>query len=510
MALGDVLFAKGLVTKEDIERGVEYQREHGGRFGECLIALDIISAEAMKAALDEVPTAPRNLDDIDIDATMLLQIMIKTMYTLNVSATSQIANVMKLPSTIVSALVKEGMDGKLIESGGQPGSGDERRAEVRYTLGGKGREWAVDLVEQCRYFGPVPVSLEAFRSRVNRQKISNEWVNQEAMEAAFKDMVMPSRFLSRLGPAINSDGAVLIYGQAGNGKTTIAEIVGEIFRDVVYIPYCFEVDGQIVKVFDPSVHKPIDEDADSGGPRRLRLGQTDKRWVPCSRPFVVTGGELTLKLLDLSFNEISKFYEAPLQTKALNGTFLIDDFGRQRVKPEEILNRWIVPLASGVDYLSLHTGKMFELPFNELVIFSTNLRPSDLMDPAFQRRISYKVKTMAPTDDLFRETFDDMARKHGLELSDEIFQQVVESIRTSGDSLAYFQPIFIVKQVLASCKFANTPARFTHDNVEDALLNLSVDEDDSDGLGGSWHADAMEKIEESSIDLLPKQDPGVA
>jgi energy-coupling factor transporter ATP-binding protein EcfA2 len=288
--------------------------------------------------------------------------------------------------------------------------------------------------------------------------------------------VIPERFVSRLGPAINSGTAILIYGPAGNGKTTIAEIVGQIFQNVIYVPHCFEVDGQIIKVFDPSVHKTITGEtaAPDNAPRGLRRERLDKRWVPCYRPMVITGGELTLEMLDLKFNELAKFYEAPMHIKALNGTFLIDDFGRQRVKPEDILNRWIVPLNSRVDYLNLHTGKSIQLPFDELVIFSTNLHPNDLMDPAFQRRISYKLETVEPGEDLFRRVFTDMAKKRGLELTDEIYRLVLDGVRQAQAPLAYFQPKFIVEQVLASCKFEGVKPQFTPDNVRDALTNLFV------------------------------------
>ena len=189
---------------------------------------------------------------------------------------------------------------------------------------------------------------------------------------------------------------------------------------------------------------------------------------------VITGGELTVEMLDLKYNTIAKFYEAPLHIKALNGTFLIDDFGRQRAKPEDILNRWIVPLNSKVDYLTLHTGKSVRIPFDEIVIFSTNMHPDDLMDPAFQRRIAYKLETLEPAQDVYRKVFDGMARKVGLELTDFTYAQVLQTIKLNNAPLAYFQPKFIVEQVLASCKFEGVKPQFTADNVQDALANLFV------------------------------------
>ena len=198
---------------------------------------------------------------------------------------------------------------------------------------------------------------------------------------------------------------------------------------------------------------------------------------------VITGGELTLEMLDLKFNPIAKYYEAPLHVKALNGTFLIDDFGRQLAKPEQILNRWIVPLNSKVDYLSLHSGKSLKIPFDEIVIFSTNMHPNDLMDPAFQRRISYKLETLEPPEDLYKRVFKTMAAKQGLELPESIYQQVIEGIRLADAPLAYFQPKFIVEQVLASCKFEGIKPQFTPQNTEDALANLFIQSHSKSKMG---------------------------
>ena len=482
MVLGDILVAKGLVSHEDIARANEYQHENGGRFGDCLVTLGIVSAEQIDEVLSEGPEAPRNLEETGIDPVNLLQLMVKGMYAENLETSSKLAEAMVLSSTIINALLKEAVDRKLAEAVGQTDSGLGAIAEMRYALSRAGREWAVESLEQSQYFGPSPVTLEEYQDRIMRQRITNEWIGRPVMDKAFEDLVMPDRFVARLGPAINSGTAILIYGPAGNGKTTIAEIVGKIFENVIYVPHCFEVDGQIIKVFDPSVHKPIAAVPKDDSPRGLRRDRADKRWVACYRPLVMTGGELTLDMLDLKFNEIAKFYEAPLHIKALNGTFLIDDFGRQLAKPEDILNRWIVPLNSRVDYLSLHSGKSFQIPFDELVIFSTNLHPNSLMDPAFQRRIAYKLETVAPPEDLFREVFEGMARKQSLKLSEDVYQQVVSGIRKHNAPLAYFQPKFIVEQVLASCKFEGITPQFTSGNVEDALLNLFVEDGD-----GSMH-----------------------
>lgn len=473
MLLGDILVAKGIVSRPDMERAFEYQREHGGRIGDCLVALGLLTTEDIERVLTEAPPAPRNLEDTGLDPMFLLQLMIKGMYTANLETPSRLAAEMHLPRTIMATLLKGATDRKLVEGLAQT-DGSGGLAEGRYTLTRLGREWATDALEQSSYFGPAPVPYRAFVERVMRQRITNERVSRQDLERAFRDLVLPASFITRLGPAINSGTAILIYGPAGNGKTTVAEVVGSIFENVIYVPHCFTVDGQIIKVFDPTVHRTIEGAAQGDRGATLRRDQIDQRWAACYRPMVMTGGELTLDMLDLKFDEVAKFYEAPMHIKALNGTFLIDDFGRQRVKPEDILNRWIVPLNSRVDYLNLHTGKSVRLPFDQLVIFSTNMRPNDLMDPAFQRRIAYKLETVEPPEELFRQVFTSIAAARGLDLTEPVYRHVVEGIRAYGAALAYFQPKFIVEQVLSSCKFEGTAPQFTPQNIEDALLNLFV------------------------------------
>jgi hypothetical protein len=296
-------------------------------------------------------------------------------------------------------------------------------------------------------------------------------VDRASIEAAFANLIVADRFIQKIGPAINSGRSIQLYGPPGNGKTSVAEKIGRIFSDAIYIPYCFEVEGQIIKVFDPSIHVSIQRNAPAKG--TLRREDYDQRWVPCRRPFIVTGGELTLEMLDLSFNALAKFYEAPLHIKALGGIFAIDDFGRQIVSPEALLNRWIVPLESRIEYLKLHTGKSFSLPFDELVIFSTNLAPRDLMDPAFLRRIPYKLEIKGPSRDEYRQIFRQVAKAFDLHAPDGIIEAVIHTLREDNDyPLASYQPKFIIDQVRAACKFEGIEPQFRPDLVEMALGNL--------------------------------------
>jgi hypothetical protein len=473
MNFGDILVAKGLATAADIARGLEHQKANGGRLGDSLVALGILTEAQVNGVLGEAPAAPLTLEDTGIDPFGLLQLVAKAMHAENLETPSQLAEHLKLPGVMVGKLLQEGKDRKLVEVLGAAKEG-ATVAEMRHGLTRAGKEWASEALAQSQYVGPAPVALKAWRYQIERQRISNERVDRAMLDAAFADLVVPDRFVSRLGPAVNSGSAILIYGPAGNGKTTIAEIVGKIFQNVIYIPYCVDIDGQVMKVYDPTVHRSVSGLTGPESGLGVRRGRIDRRWIPCFRPMVITGGELTVEMLDLKYNALAKFYEAPLHIKALNGTFLIDDFGRQRAKPEDILNRWIVPLNSGVDYLTLHTGKSVQIPFDEIVIFSTNLHPNDLMDPAFQRRIGYKLETEEPPEDLYRKVFEAMAAKRGLDLTEDVYRQVIEGIGANRAPRAYYQPKFIVEQVLAACKFDGVKPQFTRDYVENALNNLFV------------------------------------
>ena len=475
MLMGETLIAEGLVTPADIQRALAYQHQYGGRFGDCAVTLRLVSEQQIEEVLSRIPQAPASLQEVDVEPMLLLQLMVKGFHVENLETPSQIVQAMKLRAPLVKELLQEGVERKLIAVVGQANAGSGAFSELRYELTGAGHDWAVESLGQSQYFGPAPVSLDTYHDRVLRQCITSDAASRTEIEEAFSDLVIPDRFVDRLGPAINSATAMLLYGPAGNGKTTIAQRIGQIFDSEIYVPYCFEVDGHIVRVFDPSIHEPVEDPrADERTPLSMRQ---DRRWVRCRRPVVITGGELTLDMLDLRLGEHSKFYEAPLHVKALNGIFVIDDFGRQRAAPGDILNRWILPLNDRVDYLSLHTGKTFRVPFDELVIFSTNIHPDALMDAAFLRRIDYKLEAVAPTEPLFRRVFEDVCAYEGLEFDEEMYRHVLESIRAKGASLAYFMPGFIARQVLASSKFADTPPRFTRESVDDAMLNLFVKPD---------------------------------
>jgi hypothetical protein len=486
MRLGDLLIRARLVTEEDVARAGERLKYEGGQLGDVLVSMGVLDPRVLEAFLHRIPAEPANLPATGVDENDLLALLIKLIFTNRLASVRQYVDAIKLPLHIVTELTTMAIDGRLLYALGSRSS--EGLLDMSYTLTDEGRRFADDALARSRYVGPAPVTIEEFNEQVVRQKPSNERVSAERIRKALARWTVDESLLEQAGPALNSGRAILFYGPPGNGKTTVALSFADVFHDVIYLPYAIIVEGQIIRFFDPAIHTPVQpvEAVEEEEISFIRRDTQDLRWVPCRRPFILVGGELTLEMLDLRYNPNGHFYEAPMHMKALGGCFLIDDFGRQLVSPTDLLNRWIVPLESRIDYLKLSTGKSFSIPFEEMVIFSTNLDPEDLMDPAFLRRLPYKIEVGAPTLDRYRDIFMKECQRQGLELRDEIFQFIVRKLTEEKQlELAAYQPRFIVDQVVATCRFMGEPPQFQLRYLEYAINNLRVNRGSKDGKSTS-------------------------
>ncbi len=473
--MGDLLVRAKLVTEEDITKALERLTEKGGRLGDNLVALGAITREKLDSFLHRIPREPADIKSIGIDEVDLMGLLLKLIYRDRLETTRQFVDAIKLPYHIVLELVQMAVNRQLLQNLGSRYA--DNPIDLSYSFTEEGRRWTLDALSRLHYTGPAPVTLEEFNDQVSLQKLTNELITVDRLRKGLSDLTFDETIVEQVGPALNSGRAILLYGPPGNGKTSTALRITSIFHDVIYVPYAVVVEGQIIRVHDPSIHTELNrtEMSDDAGISVVRREDYDARWVPCRRPFVVTGGELTLEMLDLRYDETGHYYEAPLHVKALGGTFIIDDFGRQLVSPTNLLNRWIVPLESRIDYLKLHTGKSFSIPFEELIIFSTNLAPEDLMDPAFLRRLPYKIEVGAPSYENFKTIFTKESEKQGMPLGDDVFNYIVHKLTHEKQmEFAAYMPRFVVDQVVATCRFMGQTSHYEPRYIDYALDNLRV------------------------------------
>ena len=433
--------------------------------------------ETTEKKVSYTPPSPASLKEVGLNRDSLIHLIVKILYFAGEVTGAYLANRVRLPYTIVDELIEFVKAEKMCEVKGIAGIG---KTAYRYVITSLGRDRAREFLEINQYTGPAPVPLSQYVEMVKKEAVSRQYITQETIAKNFSHLVLTKQMMDLLGPAINSGRSMFVYGAPGNGKSVVSESIGSMLGGEVYIPHAIDVDGIIITVFDPINHKPFDGDKvpDEQGYRSPLYSETedfDQRWVRCGRPFVFTGGELTLEMLDLSFNEISKFYEAPFQVKANGGVFLIDDFGRQLVRPKDLLNRWIVPLEKRVDYLTLHTGKKFEIPFDALIIFSTNLKPQELVDEAFFRRIRYKVHFENPTLEEFKEIFKNYCRGRNIVYNPIIVDYMqTEYYQKYNVEIRRCHPRDIIEQVIDIARYLNTPASLTKELVDGACNSYFV------------------------------------
>ncbi|HXE62512.1 MAG TPA: hypothetical protein VN519_03180 [Bryobacteraceae bacterium] len=366
------------------------------------------------------PAIPRVLEDIDVSEHLLLDIAMRHIYLRGTCSIEMLAGMMKLSIEIAETIFRRLSDQKFIEVRRMVGD------DYIFGLSAPGRAMSIERSATLQYSGPVPVSLAAY-TKAARAQTAEVVVNRESLRDSFHDIILNDGVLDSLGPALVSQRSLFLYGPSGTGKTTISERLSRVYRDAILIPYAVEVDGQIITIGDPAVHQEIP----ANNPDAPEL---DRRWMHCRRPFLAVGGELVTSMLDLQRDEGPGTYVAPLQMKANNGILLIDDFGRQMISPRDLLNRWIVPLDRRIDFLSLGSGRKFDVPFEVMVVFSTNLQPSELADDAFLRRIPNKVLIPAVDAPTFDAIFRMAAAASGIECEYDVIAYCREvCIRDGGD-----------------------------------------------------------------------------
>lgn len=418
-----------------------------------------------------VPRPVARIEDTGLSIYALSELTLKIFYNSGTLTGFRVSELIALPFLGVMDQVLEYLKReKFLEIKTTGGAGFGEGAYI-YGITGQGVERAREAMARSQYSGPAPVLIEEYIAAIRAQAAQRKMVTLRTVRQALSDLVFNERMLNRIGPAVNSGTSLFLYGAPGNGKTSIARAIGNVtLQDDIYVPYAVDVDGQIIKIYDNVNHVIVrDDETPAGGTSMLRNGATkrDPRWVRIHRPFIVVGGELTLGGLDLQFSEISRYYEAPFQMKANGGLFLIDDFGRQQARPRDLLNRWIVPLENRVDFLTLANGRKIEIPFEVLVVFSTNLPPKDLVDEAFLRRIRHKIEIVDPSPDEYREIMKRVCEAKHVAYDDRGLAYLIQEWYIKRNrKLRANHPRDLTEQIIDVASFLGVDAALTKDLID--------------------------------------------
>lgn len=407
------------------------------------------------------PAAPEKVEDVGVRRGFLEELLLKVLYLSGPLTLPELGELVRLTPQVVEELFRRLRAEQFCQVTGMVGNAR------RVAISSAGRARALELLSQNQYTGPAPVSLESYVKQVRMQSVRDVAVRPAMMERALAHLVLDEKTVSQLGTALNSGGSIFLYGPTGAGKTTIAEALPRVLaEDMVWVPHAVEIDGQVIVVFDPLIHKVVQSSHEAGN---------DARWVLCHRPVVVVGGELTIEMLDLQFNPMTKFYAAPGQMKANNGVLIIDDFGRQRVRPEELLNRWVVPLDRRIDFLTLAGGKKIEIPFESFVVFATNMDPAQLVDAAFLRRIQTKVRIENSSDEQFREIFQKVCKDSGLQYDTGMVDGLIDTLKNKlNEPLRNCYPRDLVDKICSAARYQGRKPELTEDALTRAVESYFV------------------------------------
>lgn len=436
-------------------------------------AVAALAAEA--AAATELPHPPRSFDETGLEFLFVVELLAKILFLRGQLRLTELAHHVKLPVTVLDAPLAFMRSERLCEVVRRGGTD----VDVVYTLTDSGRSRAGDYLRKSQYAGAAPVNLRAYTEQVQRQSVGGMRVTRERISQAFEHIVVEPHLLDQIGSAMNSGRAIFLYGPAGAGKTYLAEHLGALLSGAVAVPHAIVVDNEVIQVFDPLVHvtvptAPVPEDSLDN--RRL----LDARWVLCKRPVALTGGELNLGMLELDFDPGARFYQAPPHLKANNGLLIVDDFGRQRVSPRELMNRWIVPMDRHRDYLSLHTGYKFTIPFDVMVVFSTNLSPAEVADESFLRRLGYKIYVGALTEPQYRELFRQVCESLRIPFDAAALDYLLQAHARTGRPLLACTPRDILGQVRDYAVYERRPPVLTPEILDWAWSNYFVQRNEAE------------------------------
>ncbi|AOZ70875.1 ATPase [Rhodobacter xanthinilyticus] len=419
------------------------------------------------------PPPPKTLAEVGINMVMMRDLLLKTMFRTNVDTVTAIGKLIALPVTLTQELIDLARGQRLIEATGTLHANSGGEMGFQLTDGGKAR--ALDALSQSEYYGAMPVPLEIYREQVKRQSIRNIQLTRGQLTSAMGHLILPPDLINQLGPAVSSGRSILMYGPPGNGKSSISNGIRDALGDKIYVPRAIEYAGQVITVYDPIVHSAAEEFEEDRASLRRSGNRFDSRYVLCERPTVITGGELSLDMLDLTYNPTARTYTAPLQLKSSGGVFIVDDLGRQAEPPQKLVNRWIVPLEESRDILALQSGEKFEVPFDTLVIFSTNFHPNEIFDKAALRRIFFKIKIDGPNQADFLKIFSLVAKKRKMPLDEKALIHLLKvKYPTINNVYANYQPIFLIDQMIAICEFEGIPYQMTPELIDRAWSNMFV------------------------------------
>lgn len=473
--VGELLVREGVITMPQLVTSLANQKQQGGRLGDSLVSLGYISPDDLKQFFNTTPPIPLRIDQTGLSITFLTDLLLKIAYFDGGAFTlGPMSKSICLPMSIVDELTESARNDGLIAI--RSAAGYNRASHV-FELTGMGRQRVDEALRQSQYAGPAPVPLKFYSIMTAHQTVRQIEIDETWVRHALSHLVVDDELLHQLGPAFNSGRSIFLYGPPGTGKSSIAESLARALNANVFIPHAVEVGGHVIRLFDPAIHIMSDVEEEHGSDLDLTSKiKHDPRWILCRRPVAMVGGELTLESLDLDFDPVAKFYEAPIQMKAANGFFILDDFGRQMVPPRQLLNRWIVPLERGTDFLSLHTGKKFDIPFDQITVFCTNIKPSELVDEAFLRRIRHKIAIKYQTEEQYLEILRRVTTQQGIVHNESVAKYLVNTYyHQAKRPLVGSHPRDLMEHVIDRARFMKVKPEMTIETIDAAAANYFVD-----------------------------------